>query len=727
MFSKPIIKKLWSTDASDFVQKLKRIREIELDECSSVILKVQPEFIEILSNSDPDRAQAIARIKEKPLFLLTLSDHNFEHMVYRVEKDSVPRVTADADALTSIRNEDLKQVLARSGDDAILVAPSGTHYVTPSNKHTERFIRFSDMMRSYGAIDRVSYWLAPFIDDNTYVVADHWDLSSVILQAQLIRKSKPVRFSSFNHSVSRNRLEVEQLFYRIRDENQLGTKILFLVGVSSSGQFFSDLSAMVQDHPLRDDDVSYLSVYKFANTPDSVNALGELDLDISWYPADACELCNSGKNVRKQIIDDHFHYPRPNPPNLVTMPKKYFVQGKNDDVDTHLKNFIKEAGLIPEALCVHRDDPNDGRNPRHHAYYVDISVLLESAGFRRSFKDYLLNILENDVPDLIVIPPHQAGDKLAEIAEECWSGKIIRSHNLEDASFQNNQEIKNLLILDDVVISGRRLDTYNRFLRESNQFSKIERIFFVVLLARPESEEKWDNLKQAITVGHHWQSQLCSFRTLYLPNYGFGDCPWCREWRVLSNLEIPFSPPLYFSDRLVVLGDTTTGITSNPFFLLPETKPAVLGDGSPLAEPGSSEIQTLFSVCAGLQQMRFDQNDKHSLRRLYNLSGSLDPENNLTRYSEPVIVTSLLKAAEFGDWPDHAPQVFAEKINSTIDDTTFRHLLGEALLFFQVNNMNVDLNESVVKVLEAYISTEPSSIDPINQLVSAVSAELINT
>ena len=64
-----------------------------------------------------------------------------------------------------------------------------------------------------------------------------------------------------------------------------------------------------------------------------------------------------------------------------------------------------------EVIRIHADSYVGGQKFRHHGIYLDVSKMLENGFFLKKFKQLIDNV--NPPPEMILVPPHDAGKKLS--------------------------------------------------------------------------------------------------------------------------------------------------------------------------------------------------------------------------------------------------------------------------------------------------------------------------
>lgn len=315
--------------------------------------------------------------------------------------------------------------------------------------------------------------------------------------------------------------------------------------------------------------------------------------------APVCQLCRKGSQPVQ--ISGSSYLAGYAPTEAVALPQKWFERQKS---------FVQRFGRLPGVLKVHFNDPNE-YTPRHHAFYVDVGRLLDSQDVRSELRDLLKSLTPQ--PDFALLPAHPVSERLSVfLKSDLAIGSLMFQGKLSDLEQHPREALaasKSLLILDDVFITGSRLDSINRQLRESADklCPQLTNIHFVTVLATSPSEERYHRRKTGLTAVHKWTSNLVHLYQVPLPDWhSANQCPWCKEHAILSEIakaETLLEGPVV--ERLSQLGDPKRGVETNPYFIPFASSPLPnLGAQSAVLAADSSPMQVLFACASGLQQLR---------------------------------------------------------------------------------------------------------------------------
>ena len=351
---------------------------------------------------------------------------------------------------------------------------------------------------------------------------------------------------------------------------------------------------------------------------------------------------------------------------------------------SHFSNkvFIGKHYKRLDLLSVHRDD----QNGRHHAFHVNVASLLHDPDFQETFRSRLWQL--NPRPEIAVTPQDDVSSKMGETAsQELGIPHVaIDSHAiLQETERRRLNNATRLLIVDDVLVSGARIEGYNKALRERQQ--PLEAVHFLVGFARPTSHRALLNLRTALTTHVPWVARLSTVETLFLPDWRQEQCPWCREFTFLSQLaSLEPDPPEWLKRRLAELTERARGMREEPLLVLPDVRLRTLSNGSLAGPEGMNSMATLFSVASALQALRHDD-ESHQLNPHFP-AFQVFGVRNLINYSEGLLRGVLLRTVLPGEWSE------------TIEVSELEQLLREAA---RVQDQDIILGEIIIAAVRGSI------------------------
>ena len=294
--------------------------------------------------------------------------------------------------------------------------------------------------------------------------------------------------------------------------------------------------------------------------------------------------------------------------------------------------------------------------------------------FRKRFHQKLQNL---QPPSIVVVPSHDAGEHLGEEAVRFFresngqSPQLIVHQDLDpqDQSlrrvFTRRNSQTGILILDDVSTTGQRLSKFQANLRAWNFRGHIS---YLVGVARPDDEQVWSNRVQNLSPGEDGhQNDVEYVEKIVLPNWRDGECPWCMEYRWLSNmigdkklcgdsLDLALE-----RQQLLETAADSEGLTDEVLWIPPEQpRPTITRGSIFLPHVGSTEADVVASVAGAIQRMRTDPKEASRLSADFPQPRLLSPNNYLgpsPRYNDPILRMAILRSArpaELRRWEDEA-------------------------------------------------------------------------
>ena len=311
---------------------------------------------------------------------------------------------------------------------------------------------------------------------------------------------------------------------------------------------------------------------------------------------------------------------------------------------------------------------------RHHAFDIEVESLLDNSNFRKKFENELSNLPEISI---VVVPNHSAGNRLGEDACKILAKFQVSGPNLiihdnlhpDELCREKGQIIRNtnreskILILDDVSITGERLNSYQKSLRE---FKFSGQIFYLVCVARPDDPQAWEdrrrNLRHRVGDTHH--SVKC-IEYIVLPNWREKNCPWCLEYewlrKLLNRQTLNSNCKDLAIDRHEVLNRAAgdKGLVNQVLWIPPGiSRPALTPGSIFLSHENTSEADVIASVSGAIQRMRVDTDEKFQLKNEFQQPRVLLPDDYCgpaPKFNDHILQLAILRStlpAELTRWND---------------------------------------------------------------------------
>ena len=424
-----------------------------------------------------------------------------------------------------------------------------------------------------------------------------------------------------------------------------------------------------------------------ASTPSlpvfSVESLTMLEQAFERSSASNCEACKAGSTVIPIQEDSYFL-------SLAAHVRFSRVTRSDAKIPAEFVNHYRGMG----AFQVHATHSTG----RHHAFYIDLSPMLESDQFKSGLAQCLFR-LKNRSIDLINHPDHNSAEQLAHmVAERLGIDHIIKSDDrLQCLSTVDSYRILNagtVCLVDDAIVTGSRMLGYrgrlNEF-RRNHGLGECE-LYCLVGVFRPASAKAGQGLRDVFDHSPN-DPRLFSVEQLFLPCRAQAECPWCKEVEILENSLPDVREPRLVHERVEVLGHSE-GITDDLFI------PWVGSDARQRAQYwrlGSNSIcgevqgaDLAISVAATIQSLRSSRKGSDGLwseSKLDEVFQSpvakvLDPEFYIgRRFYEPVLVASIFRSLRPHDVvPPSRVDLLMRQMRLLLANRANRHLYGEVTL-----------------------------------------------
>ena len=621
------------------------------------ILVLRPDVdTPIRNKSDLPRPEDVLLRRVPRSQVRVLYSHNFTHFLSAdlasSGREKLSEETRDR-VVEKIQSEEFLHYV--NNTDALLSARDGFVYRAPSGHHVSKFLRVGNIQKNRQALDAVFFWMLPHLKGCSAIVVDTWSIGSIALNAaRLFERYKrgthcrvdllPTYFDGRSESFSRANAVLEHAL-------QGDGTILVLFSAVRSGRSLDRLRDFV-DNVAPAASIKYLSVFSLTDTV-SINSL-------CTYPMGFESIPRKGTVI---TIDPSSFFPvaASDTPLLI----------RKADADYNRPFFRHYKGL--GAIRVHRDiRDSKGIKLRHHAFDIDVISLLNSSRFTDRYFAKLQNLPQ---PFVIIVPAHNAGKKLGELASKFFAKKWstaprlirhpdldMRDNTLNDVFSQMDSETE-ILVIDDVSTTGQRLSRYQANLRSRGFRGHIS---YLVGIARPNDENAWADRVRNLKPGEGGRDNSVEFiERIVLPDWGEEECPWCIEYRWLSSEiragNIKVDTFNFALERHSVLQSSadSEGLIEKVFWIPNEQIRPTLTRGSIfLPHTGATEADVVASVAGAVQKMRTESSEASRLHAVFPNPRILSPDNYLgpsPRYNDTILRMAMLRVAlpsELTRWDD---------------------------------------------------------------------------
>ena len=626
--------------------------------------------------------------------------------------------------LNKLRTTELKQLVKQS--EALYLSDSDYIFRLPSRILSDSFLRVGNIQTSRGALDSLLFWLLPHIKDVEGILIDTWSISSIALNASRflsMYKSETeavIKVEMLDNYLDRRmetREELEEVLRQVSDGFQKPFLIFF--SATMTGKSLEYFSSALSNLGCPTELYKFLILFRLGDSPIKVN---------DTIIPELCDLSSEVPSITKWSDQE-------GRTKIKIDPTTYFPTFANEK-EVRLTKLIAAKHKTffnryrdQKAIRIHADSWVGGQKFRHHGIYVDVLQMLENKYFFSKFKRIIENL--DPPPKMILIPPHDAGKRLAEIAAERLakimgqSPKIIEHLDLQgwDDDVNGNespnkmkefhQEIKQinedeaLLILDDVITTGSRFLGYQKRLR---QLEFKGQIHYRAGVSRTFSVEKRQEIAQTLKPNSTGPDHTLEFvEEVILPDWDKTSCPLCIENSLLASLIMQEATPpsSILADRANQLRNATDkGLVEDVFFRLPSTQPLQITRDSFFVKEGATEAIVLSSVAAAIQELRtnIDINkrlDAHGfpVRKVFSVE-------DFQRYTDGILQASLLRCLVAEEFHKISPEKDKQFVNwarriFTKTDPDSRSMqpelaLGIGLRKIPVETVDADFGNSIV-------------------------------
>ncbi|MEN3746075.1 hypothetical protein TPR58_02765 [Sphingomonas sp. HF-S3] len=519
-------------------------------------------------------------------------------------------------------------------------ASASYHFRNPSGRHTDRFMRLSNLLVRHAEISIIAMALLPLIPDNA--VQAHIDTPSMFALVAAVNEHlsvlqpgrQPLQCDSF-----RSYLGVASY-----DFGRSETAIV-LISATSSGSLGSIVEARKVDRS-RIAHVLYLgaSSPRFPSAVDLsydkwLNPLGITEARETYREPD-CAMCDAG-SIAVDLRGDQFDLSGPE--------FEPITLNKNDASDRLAPTMDRLAGSAAFGVSLAA-----GATARQ--YVVDADRLLQAPGFAKRLDYFAKTHVPSSTSECIIL-----NDDSRLFAEDLINKAGIKPvfvtrsdiDALDRADLLNGVPLNGspIVIAAAVIESGRALLDISRDLRKVRPSSP--QIYVVGLVKSASAAGRQHLEKTLIQTQEPSQHRFAAIEELILPSGG-GPNAWQAELAFLDDAVVrgaTLSESL--QARLALLRKTSDPLT-NELFVAGGATPLVLQPGfvfwpaelpeRTTATPTQADV--FYTISNVLQKLRTTapKPGARVLRANWFQQTLLDP-SNLGRFNDGVIQASLLRAA----------------------------------------------------------------------------------
>lgn len=541
----------------------------------------------------------------------------------------------------------LTTIFQRRG--GILPASPAYHYVKPSGKHCDRFIRSAEILVDSGEVDFVASRLLEYVDDTTdYIFCDSASISQLAYAVMKIRKTA--------HPTWRNPVvDTFRSYAGIDDYNfKRAQNPLCLISASTSG----DMARILAEKGVPAKKIVIL--FYLGEALETGEIISNLTHDpvenpsgfpkIPVFPAGACPYCKHG-SARIRMSPDYFI-----PENPVT--ESLLI--KRRDAPPWLRTFLSRyhgTGTVRAHYL-------PGLRGFTHEIFLDVNRALTARSGNTHFRKCLDRVLTQTLPAALTRIIHlndEASGAIATHAAELFKQfndkreiKILDAKTVTGASSDFIESEGTTLVIASSLVGGRSLMELSQVLRAIQKNGCLAFVIGITRFVTQDAlEEARSNLTQTELAATHFDFHV--IETVFIPdNTAQRASSWDEERDLLLALQRTKGTKQVnklIDDRLRMLAAAgsrdQSGLDEDLFW------PTVSGNRLTLrpnfaffqTPTGSNLTQSevFFTMSAVLHNLRHSRDPGRSLRPPDGRRILIEP-TSFYRLNDGVIQSALLRA-----------------------------------------------------------------------------------
>ena len=536
--------------------------------------------------------------------------------------------------LSEIIRPALTSIFVKNG--GFVESTDAYHFVNPSGRHTDRFLRLSNILTRGADIYFMAFCCLQYIPKNAeFVYIDTMALFAIVSAV-----------NEFRSLFGMNRLGVDNFrsYGGIQNIQPVSAEqFVVLISASSSGglatkiQLYSKIPKSNLIHVLflgskRPDfpivcDLSYSQL----DNPQGIRDLPHV------YTAEACAMCRTG-SLQVYIQKEHFDVKGPQPKPIII---------RRTDAPKNLGDTIERLSET-DALELRVGSPD------HKEFYINEQNLFCSD----KQKDRLAYVLRRTIPSSTthILQVDKGSEDFASqvrshVHESGGNAEVVLRDQIDNLDVSS---IRTLVVAAVVIESGRCLTDVSRDLRSIIDNKPI--VYIVGMEKSSEFAQRTALERTLVECPNPVPHVYMSVDSMILPSSSFRNA-WSDEAELFRdpdiNCDLSEASEKIFKRRLKVLDVVSESLKKNGLFLQSNERKLlrlqrgfVLLPNSPVTE-GYSQADVYYTIASVLQKLRSNSQSIHSgqsIRSEWYHQTILDPKN-FTRFNDDVIQASLLRAA----------------------------------------------------------------------------------
>jgi len=602
------------------------------------------------------------------------SNTNIEFIKYNDIGDFIDeKGNSKDDLLHEIKEKTIVELFDKN--NVMMTFDSNYHFRTLSGKHTNKFIKISNLLVEQNEVNFLSVCLLKYLDTATIYV-DTSSIISLIQTAILLRKELNVKYIV-------PRIQNFQSYVKINDYMRYldTTQSIIIISTTTTATLIKDIKKINNNI----NKILVLFYYPVSETEHSFDTLIKLEENMGIssppenYKSENCKLCQNG-SIPVQLHSEQFilsiKEPRPIKLTIYHQP-------------LYLNNFFKRYSAENILTLGGR------KNAERFDFNINGTLLTKNLSFSKKLKYVLQRHFTLAIKQIIYID--EDSKKFAETINDiviALGGSSIKINIKEDFfELDKHNEDDAILIVAGSISSGYVLEEISRQLRDTHPNSSR---FYMIGISKQFSKETFEFMKGNIDKNHKYgQSHLVlDIDKILLPTKTI-NTTWDKE---LSFLKDKFMGEFgaiendAIKERVEWLEETKKAATqSNIFWKDSNNNNLKLADGFAFWKfydsksdkyKKTSEVDVLYTFALVLQYARVVERDLE--QTLYDPK-IIAPEN-FARFNDGILQASLLRLSTSHELDYSTTHEFSKTITHMIKNiiTKYNTKQGEASMEFLI-------------------------------------------
>ncbi|MBS0032073.1 hypothetical protein ACTJJ0_31945 [Chitinophaga sp. 22321] len=597
----------------------------------------------------------------------------------------------------------LQQIFINRG--GLIVSESSHHYVFPSGKHCDRFLRTGNILLYSSEIYFIAYSLLKHFDENIYgeIYCDTSSINSIAialseLKSRLTKSGRQTPIESFSSYAG---------LYKSKNSYNRGS--LLLVSASTSANI---IKYILDKHSILNRNNIVILYFlgesiDYSNIKDQVLCnLTKSEINPNGIPfyetfsEKDCQLCKKG-NYAVPVSGDVF---------LLEKPKINRIILAKDDREKNLSTFVqqfKSSKLLNTVLKAHYKEESPDRK---YEVYIDYNQILDGIkqGRYPEYKNKLDHYIDQHVPSntKFLLPLDDSGSAnltayiLDRIGQNYTSAAIPKVIRITDIPSIGDGAVGSIVVIGSCISNGKNLLYVSRALRRCADL----RILYFIGIARNSSKNQLDLLRTNLKMGKYGieNSSYVNIETLYCNNNS-NDSPWIVEIEFIKEIQLflsntssfPSSVIDFFNQRENYIsrqsGDAERGLSQQLFYPRITThspqnlelrKNFAFFDFDDYAND-VTQSDVYFTISNILNSLRNSDKSGKQLKQTVYVRNLLDP-GNFDRFNDGIIQASILRTTSAEELSYDIDESLSEQMYNLLDTIIeyYEQDQGEALLEF---------------------------------------------